>query len=70
MHDVLPHHGGPARVFAEDILLSTPFWSGGFSGSIGWSQYCRIRAVRVSCKCANLILPASNAGDFLYGLRR
>ncbi len=41
MHDVLHHHGGPARVFAEDILLSPHFGAAGFSGSIGWSQYYR-----------------------------
>ena len=41
MHDVLHHHGGPARVFAEDILLSPHFGAAGFSGSIGWSQYSR-----------------------------
>jgi len=41
MHDVLHHHGGPARVFAEDILLSPHFGAAGFSGSIGWSQYFR-----------------------------
>jgi len=39
MHDVLHHHGGPARVFAEDILLSRQFGAAGFSGSIGWSQF-------------------------------
>jgi predicted O-methyltransferase YrrM len=41
MHDVLHHHGGPARVFAEDMLLSSHFGAAGFSGSIGWSQYSR-----------------------------
>ncbi len=40
LHDVLHHHGGPARVFAEDILLSKHFGPAGVCGSIGWSQYC------------------------------
>ena len=39
MHDVLHHHGGPARVFAEGILLSPHFGATGFCGSIGWSQF-------------------------------
>jgi predicted O-methyltransferase YrrM len=39
MHDVLHAPGGPARVFAEDILLSPNFGAFGFSGSIAWAQY-------------------------------
>ncbi len=39
MHDVLHSHEGPARVFAEDILLSPHFGPFGFSGSIAWAQY-------------------------------
>jgi hypothetical protein len=39
MHDVLHSHGGPTRVFAEDILLSPHFGAFGFSGSIAWAQY-------------------------------
>ena len=38
-HDTLHHHGGPARVMAEAVLLSENFGAAGFSGSIGWSQY-------------------------------
>ena len=38
-HDVLHHHGGPARVMAEDVLLSPNFGAAGLCGSIGWSQY-------------------------------
>ncbi len=38
-HDVLHHHGGPARVMAEDVLLSGNFGAAGLSGSIGWSQF-------------------------------
>lgn len=38
-HDVLHHHGGPARVLAEDVLLSVNFGPAGLCGSIGWSQY-------------------------------
>lgn len=38
-HDVLHHHGGPARVMAEAVLLSQNFGAAGLSGSIGWSQY-------------------------------
>ncbi len=38
-HDVLHHHGGPARVFAEGVLLSQNFGPAGVCGSIGWSQY-------------------------------
>jgi MMP 1-O-methyltransferase len=39
MHDVLHEHGGPTRVFAEDVLLSKNFGEFGFFGSVGWSQY-------------------------------
>ena len=39
MHDVLHAPGGPARVFAEDVLLSPHFAAFGFSGSIAWAQY-------------------------------
>lgn len=39
MHDVLHEHGGPTRVFAEDILLSGRFGHFGFFGSVGWAQY-------------------------------
>lgn len=41
MHDVLhpAAEAGPARVFAEDVLLSWHFGPAGFSGSIGWSQF-------------------------------
>ncbi|MGA2802029.1 MAG: class I SAM-dependent methyltransferase [Verrucomicrobiota bacterium] len=39
MHDVLHSYDGPARVFAEDMLLSPHFGPAGFSGSIGWSQF-------------------------------
>ena len=38
MHDVLHEHGGPTRVFAEDILLSPRFGAFGFFGSVGWAQ--------------------------------
>jgi predicted O-methyltransferase YrrM len=38
LHDVLHHHGGPTRVFAEDILLSDRFGAAGVCGSIGWAQ--------------------------------
>ena len=38
-HDVLHHHGGPARIFAEGVLLSPHFGPAGVCGSIGWSQY-------------------------------
>jgi len=39
MHDVLHHHGGPARVLSEGILLSPHFGATGFCGSIGWAQF-------------------------------
>jgi predicted O-methyltransferase YrrM len=39
MHDVLNHHGGPARVVAEAMLLSAHFGPAWFCGSIGWSQF-------------------------------
>ena len=39
LHDVLHHDGGPTRVFAEDILLSSSFGAAGVSGSIGWGQF-------------------------------
>ncbi len=35
MHDVLYSHGEPARVFAEDILLSPHFGAAGCCGSTG-----------------------------------
>ncbi len=39
LHDVLHNDGGPARVFAEDLLLSPGFGPAGLCGSIGWSQW-------------------------------
>ena len=41
IHDVLHQFDGPARIFAEDMLLSPNFGAAGFCGSIGWAQYVR-----------------------------
>lgn len=48
MHDVLHSHEGPARVFAEDILLSPHFGPFGFCGSIAWAQYFEAPAISAS----------------------
>ena len=80
MHDVLHGPGGPARVFAEDILLSPHFGPFGFSGSIGWSQFCespklsqknRAEKLRMYRKLARIIsLTAFGGGNELRGFKR
>ena len=39
LHDVLHPAEGPARVFCEQILLSSAFGPRGLCGSIGWAQF-------------------------------
>ena len=39
-HDVLHEFEGGARVFAENVLLSTRYGACGFVGSIAWAQFC------------------------------
>jgi predicted O-methyltransferase YrrM len=58
MHDVLGTFEGALRVFVEEVLDQDYFGPAGFSGSIGWAQYCPRDGLRFRSRRRLLAIPA------------